>query len=185
LKATVSLPAMSSTGCLIIDGRSGINAIEPMRGIGKPRSPQFAKPKRRREQSLVWLQPDAPKCYPSGTSLRSAVDPTRRPGLVLQEIAPTSATPSRARATGRLAAELLLVAVAYFILAKAGQLLSAYAGGTPLWPAAGLGLAAVLLCGLRVWPAIFVAAFAAIFTGALVRSAVGARRLLCSSSKSS
>ena len=54
---------------------------------------------------------------------------------------------------------------AYFILAKVGQGLTAIgATATPVWPATGLGLAAVLLCGLRVWPAIFVAAFAATAT---------------------
>src|SRR5215211_1479541 len=53
-------------------------------------------------------------------------------GLVLQEIASTSATKSRARASGRLAAEMVLVAAAYFLLAKAGQFLTAYAGGTPI-----------------------------------------------------
>jgi PAS domain S-box-containing protein len=87
--------------------------------------------------------------------------------LVFQEIASTCATVSRARATGRLAAELVLVGTVYFLLAKAGQFLTAYAGGTSISPAAGVGLAAVLLCGLRVWPAIFLAAFAAVFTSDL------------------
>ncbi|MFL5107318.1 MAG: MASE1 domain-containing protein, partial [Xanthobacteraceae bacterium] len=92
----------------------------------------------------------------------------------MQEIASTSATKSRARASGRLAAELVLVAAAYFLLAKAGQFLTAYAGGTPIWPAAGVGLAAVLLCGLRVWPAIFLAAFAAVFTSEVANSTLTA-----------
>src|SRR5207248_11131514 len=94
--------------------------------------------------------------------------------LVLQEIASTCATKSRARASGRLAAELVLVAAAYILLAKAGQFLTAYAGGTLIWPAAGVGLAAVLLCGLRVWPAIFVAAFAAVFTSEVANSTLTA-----------
>jgi PAS domain S-box-containing protein len=65
----------------------------------------------------------------------------------------------------KLTVELMVVGVAYFILAKAGQTLTAVpAGATPLWPPTGLGLAAVLLCGLRVWPAIFVAAFTATLT---------------------
>ena len=94
--------------------------------------------------------------------------------LALREIASTSATKSRARASGRFAAELVLVAAVYFLLAKAGQFLTAYAGGTPIWPAAGVGLAAVLLCGLRVWPAIFVAAFAAVFTSDVANSTLTA-----------
>jgi PAS domain S-box-containing protein len=93
---------------------------------------------------------------------------------VFQEIASTT---SRARATRWLAAELVLLGTAYFLLAKAGQFLAAYAGGMPIWPAAGVGLAAVLLCGLRVWPAIFVAAFAAAFTSDAEKSTLAAALL--------
>ncbi len=74
-------------------------------------------------------------------------------------------TVTHARGAARFAVELLVVGLAYFILAKVGQGLTAIgATATPVWPATGLGLAAVLLCGLRVWPAIFVAAFAATAT---------------------
>jgi PAS domain S-box-containing protein len=60
------------------------------------------------------------------------------------------------------ALELLSVAAAYFALAQAGSIIAAiYASPIPIWAPAGLALAAVLLRGIRVWPAIFAAAFAA------------------------
>lgn len=65
-------------------------------------------------------------------------------------------------ARGRTAAILVAVAVAYFVLAKLGlQLASINPSASPIWPPTGLALAAVLLGGLRVWPAIFAGAFAA------------------------
>jgi PAS domain S-box-containing protein len=61
-----------------------------------------------------------------------------------------------------LAIELVGVALAYFILAKLGLMLaSVHPSATPIWPPTGLALAAVLLWGPRIWPAIFVAALAA------------------------
>jgi PAS domain S-box-containing protein len=92
----------------------------------------------------------------------------------LQEIASESNAASRARASGRLAAELALAGGAFFLLAKAGQFLTEYAGAIPLSPAAGVGLAAVLLCGLRVWPAISAAAFAAVFSSDVDKSTLEA-----------
>jgi len=57
---------------------------------------------------------------------------------------------------------LLLVAIAYFVFAKLGlRLASINPSASPIWPATGLALAAVLLGGLRVWPAILIGAFAA------------------------
>src|SRR5579864_4733931 len=57
---------------------------------------------------------------------------------------------------------LLVVAVAYFVLAKLGlRLASINPSASPIWPPTGLALAAVLLGGLRVWPAILIGAFAA------------------------
>jgi integral membrane sensor domain MASE1 len=58
--------------------------------------------------------------------------------------------------------ELAVVGAAYFGLAKTGLTLAAlHSSDIPLWAPAGVALAAVLLRGMRVWPAIFVAAFAA------------------------
>ena len=57
---------------------------------------------------------------------------------------------------------LLAVALAYFVLAKLGlQLASINPSASPIWPPSGIALAAVLLGGLRIWPAILVGAFAA------------------------
>ena len=56
--------------------------------------------------------------------------------------------------------ELLSVAIVYFISARAGlALASVHPNATPIWPATGIALAAVMLRGYRVCPAIFLAAF--------------------------
>src|SRR6516164_4834568 len=56
--------------------------------------------------------------------------------------------------------ELLSVAIVYFISAKAGlALASVHPNATPIWPPTGIALAAVMLWGYRVCPAIFLAAF--------------------------
>jgi len=53
-----------------------------------------------------------------------------------------------------------LLTIAYFIAGKLGLLLaSLHASASPVWPPAGIALAAMLLFGYRVWPAIFVGAF--------------------------
>jgi PAS domain S-box-containing protein len=52
------------------------------------------------------------------------------------------------------------VAIVYFALAKGGlALASINLNATPIWPPTGFALAAVLLWGYGVWPAVFVAAF--------------------------
>src|SRR5437763_14075149 len=52
------------------------------------------------------------------------------------------------------------LAVIYFIAGKLGLMLaSLHASASPVWPPAGIALAAILLLGYRVWPAIFVGAF--------------------------
>ncbi len=54
---------------------------------------------------------------------------------------------------------LLGVVAAYFAVAKLGlALASIHPSATPIWPPTGLALAAVLLGGPRVWPAIFAGA---------------------------
>jgi signal transduction histidine kinase len=53
-----------------------------------------------------------------------------------------------------------LLAIAYFIAGKLGLMLaSLHASASPVWPPAGIALAAMLLFGYRVWPAILVGAF--------------------------
>src|SRR3954463_8602346 len=74
---------------------------------------------------------------------------------------------SRIWARADYALELCVVGALYFLMAKAGlALASINPSATPIWPATGLALAAVLICGYRIAPAILVAAFAANVTTA-------------------
>src|SRR5437667_9104582 len=53
-----------------------------------------------------------------------------------------------------------ILAALYFIAGKLGLMLaSLHASASPVWPPAGIALAALLLLGYRGWPAIFVGAF--------------------------
>src|SRR5438874_1718272 len=53
-----------------------------------------------------------------------------------------------------------LLTVVYFIAGKLSlKLAFLYASASPVWPPAGIALAALLLLGYRVWPAIFIGAF--------------------------
>src|SRR6266699_4010801 len=53
-----------------------------------------------------------------------------------------------------------ILAVIYFVVGKFGLMLaSLHASASPVWPSAGIALAATLLFGYRVWPAIFICAF--------------------------
>jgi TolB-like protein/integral membrane sensor domain MASE1/tetratricopeptide (TPR) repeat protein/class 3 adenylate cyclase len=53
-----------------------------------------------------------------------------------------------------------ILAVTYFIAGKLGLMLaSLHASASPVWPPAGIALAALLLLGYRAWPAIFIGAF--------------------------
>src|SRR5881275_2939220 len=53
-----------------------------------------------------------------------------------------------------------ILSVIYFIAGKLGLMLaSLHASASPVWPPAGIALAALLLLGYRAWPAIFVGAF--------------------------
>jgi signal transduction histidine kinase/integral membrane sensor domain MASE1 len=55
---------------------------------------------------------------------------------------------------------LIVVGLAYFMLAHLGlRLASINPSATPLWPPTGLAIAAILLCGYRIAPAIFIGAF--------------------------
>jgi len=64
------------------------------------------------------------------------------------------------RKIARGAIQLLGVGIAYFISAKAGlALASVHPNATPIWPPTGIALAAIMLWGYRVCPAIFLAAF--------------------------
>src|SRR5262245_14072761 len=53
-----------------------------------------------------------------------------------------------------------LLALGYFVTGKLGlQLAIINASASPVWPPAGIALAALLVWGTRIWPAIFVGAF--------------------------
>jgi len=53
-----------------------------------------------------------------------------------------------------------IVAIIYIIAGKIGlNLASLHASASPVWPPAGIALAAILLFGYRMWPAIFAGAF--------------------------
>jgi len=59
----------------------------------------------------------------------------------------------------RYFASIGLIAAVYFIAGKFGlSLASVHTNVSPVWPPAGLALAAVLLFGLRVWPGVFLGA---------------------------
>ena len=71
-----------------------------------------------------------------------------------------TALPARSTYVLRQATLLLGVGALYFGSAKLGLELSVAHGViTPVWPPAGIALAAILLLGYRAWPAIFVGAF--------------------------
>ncbi|MCI0604132.1 MASE1 domain-containing protein [bacterium] len=57
---------------------------------------------------------------------------------------------------------ILVVAILYFVFARIGLSLSIAATNvSPVWPAAGIALASMLLFGFRIWPAIMLGAFIA------------------------
>jgi two-component sensor histidine kinase len=63
---------------------------------------------------------------------------------------------------GKHALRLLALAIAYFVLAKSGlALASLHPSASPVWPPSGLAVAACLLWGSKVWPAVAAGAFLA------------------------
>ena len=70
---------------------------------------------------------------------------------------------------------LLALAIVYIAAARAGLMLDAIAGfATLVWAPTGIALAALLLFGFRLWPAVFIGAFVAnLWTGAPLLGAVG------------
>jgi len=89
--------------------------------------------------------------------------PTNWPSML--ENSPVSLGVAPARSVGvaavlRYAAQLAVTGALYWVFAKFGlALASINASATPIWPPSGLALAAVLLFGYRIAPAIFIAAF--------------------------
>lgn len=86
--------------------------------------------------------------------------------------------PQRTLVRSRLTRELGLLAglaAVYVVAAKLGlRLAFLHASATAVWPNTGLALAAVLILGVRVWPAVLVGAFLAnITTAGSVASSLG------------
>jgi integral membrane sensor domain MASE1 len=76
-------------------------------------------------------------------------------------VEPDRAVPLRPR-FGSYALELFGIGLAYFVLAKIGLgLASIHPSASPIWPPTGVALAAVMLRGYRIWPAIFLGAWVA------------------------
>ena len=64
----------------------------------------------------------------------------------------------QARGVATYALELAVVGTICFLLAKVGgMLVSVHVSAIPIWPAAGFAVAAVVLRGLRIWPALLAA----------------------------
>jgi len=77
--------------------------------------------------------------------------------------------------TAKTTLEIAVVALAYLMAAHIGLALDAVSGfATLVWPAGGIALAAILLGGFRLWPAIAIGAFLAnLFNGASPLVALG------------
>src|SRR5688572_27645655 len=98
-------------------------------------------------------------------SRRSAVAPTSHPADALAGGPADGRGFNLSESLRRFAVyglTLGVIAAAYFGAAKLGLgLASINPSASPIWPATGLALAAVLLGGYRVWPAIFIGAMLA------------------------
>ena len=71
------------------------------------------------------------------------------------------------------------LAAMYFIAGKLGLLLaSIHASVSPIWPATGIALAALLIWGIEFWPAVFIGAFLVNITATFPDSASVALRIL-------
>ncbi len=82
-------------------------------------------------------------------------------------------TVAEARRPGALLAAVVL-AVVYFVAAKLSlKLAFLNASASPVWPPAGVAVAALILFGYRLWPGIFVGAFLAnVFTAGNILSSI-------------
>jgi diguanylate cyclase (GGDEF)-like protein len=76
---------------------------------------------------------------------------------------------------GRRLVVLVILAAVYFVAGKLGlELAFLHASVSPVWPATGIALAAVLVLGQEVWPAIFAGAFlVSVTTAGTLVSALG------------
>jgi two-component system sensor kinase FixL len=92
-------------------------------------------------------------------------------GVLCQTLTVSGATNPAFRSTSdtarprRWLAELVVVFVAYYLAGKLGQAASEIRSSNlgPVWPAYGIALAAVILFGFRIWPALIASAFLVAF----------------------
>src|SRR5688572_17699288 len=82
-----------------------------------------------------------------------------RNGVVFRESS-VPAGDAAAEPRWRILAAMAALASVYFCAGKLGLTwASIYASASALWPASGIGLAALLVWGYRLWPGIFLGAF--------------------------
>ena len=118
------------------------------------------------------------KCQARRARICGQMDPTR---LALRNAANEPGatrprtTPADRGSTTRYVVGLILLAAIYAGAARGGLVLDAIAGfATLVWAPTGIAIAALLLFGYRLWPAIFVGAFVAnLLTGASLLAAIG------------
>jgi integral membrane sensor domain MASE1 len=62
--------------------------------------------------------------------------------------------------TAQYLVQLALVLVAYFLGGRLGLAIPFTSGNvSPVWPSSGIALAAMLVVGYRIWPAVIIGAF--------------------------
>jgi len=80
-------------------------------------------------------------------------------GLIMSVTPRPDSRPAHAPRYGHLA-PVLLVAIGYLATALGGGLLALPPGyASPMWPAAGVALVALLMGGVRCWPGVLLGAF--------------------------
>src|SRR5512144_1233398 len=101
-----------------------------------------------------------------GTRLLSS-EPAKQIGIMMvvsPATSPFAHPQSKSSHSFRRLIEALAVVVVYFAAARLGlSLASINANVSPIWPPTGLAIAAIVLFGYRIWPAILVSAFLANF----------------------
>jgi integral membrane sensor domain MASE1 len=96
-------------------------------------------------------------------------------GVTVEGARPNETAAANTSTTTALLFHNAVVAIAYLLAARIGLSFDAIAGfATLVWPPSGIALAALLLGGYRLWPAIAIGAFAANFmAGAPALAAIG------------
>lgn len=85
--------------------------------------------------------------------------PAKKPEEGLINKAPSKRS-DQAHRTAQYLVELALVFLAYFLGGKIGLAVPYTSGNvSPVWPPAGIALAAILVVGYRIWPAVAIGAF--------------------------